>query len=137
MVRQHDTRVKVPETFASGQTSNVFDIYDDDSRLNLIRRCETEIGEAKRKSYFINCKKCLKISTMNVRTIKTQRLREELVCSTITEKVDVLGIQEHRMLHTEDIKYETVNGRILIISSAWRNDSGAATGGVGILLNKN
>ena len=71
---------------------------------------------------------------MNVRAIRTQRLREELVCSTITEKVDVLGIKEHRMLHTEDIKYETVNGRTLITSSAWRNDSGAATGGVGILL---
>ena len=47
-----------------------------------------------------------------------QRLRKELVCNTIAEKVDVLGIQEHRMLHTKDIKYETVNGRTLITSSA-------------------
>ena len=72
---------------------------------------------------------------MKVRTIRTHRLREELVCNTIADKIDALGIQEHRLLHTEDIKYEMVNGRTLIISSAWRNDSGAATGGVGILLN--
>ena len=135
MVGQHDTRVRVPETFASGQTSNVFDIYDDDSRLNRIRRCGTKIGVTRKISYFLNCNKCLKISTMNVRTIRTQRLREELVCNTITEKADVLGIQKHRMLHTEDMKYETVNEKTLITSSAWRNDSGAATGEVEILLN--
>ena len=46
---------------------------------------------------------------MNVRTKRTQRLREELVCSTIKGKVDVLGIKKHRMLHTENTKYETVN----------------------------
>ena len=49
----------------------------------------------------------------------------------------MLGIQEHRMLHIEDIKYERVNGRTVITSSAWRNDNGAATGGVGNLLNSN
>ena len=74
MVEQHDTRVRVSETFASGQTSNFSDIYDDDSRLNRIRRCKTEIGEARRKYYFLNCNKCLKISTMNVRTIRTQTM---------------------------------------------------------------
>ena len=57
---------------------------------------------------------------MDVRTIRTQRLLEKLVCNTISEKVDVLGIQEHRMLHTEDIKYETVKNTDYIVSVAKR-----------------
>ena len=50
MVGQHDTRVRVSETIASGQTSNISEIDDDDSRLNRIRKCKTDISEARRKS---------------------------------------------------------------------------------------
>ncbi|XP_060754232.1 uncharacterized protein LOC132865717 [Neoarius graeffei] len=44
--------------------------------------------------------------------------------------IDVLGIQEHRIVHEEAV----INGSMLITTSATRNQAGAAVGGVGILL---
>ena len=69
---RHNARVRVPETIAPGQTSIVS--FNDASHLNRIRRCEMEVGEVRRKTSLLNCKSCIKISTMNVRTIRTHRL---------------------------------------------------------------
>ena len=50
----------------------------------------------------------------------------------------IMGIQEHRIVHTEPIKIEKfVNGTSLITASAWRNGRGAAVGGVGFMVTKN
>ena len=49
--------------------------------------------------------------------------------------IDILGFQEHRIVHEEPVRYEEVDGKLLVTASAWRNDCGAANGGVGILLN--
>ncbi|XP_072047147.1 uncharacterized protein [Amphiura filiformis] len=45
-----------------------------------------------------------------------------------------LGIQEHRIVHKEPVRYENILGQTLITTSAVRNRAGAATGGVGIVL---
>ena len=45
---RHNARVRIPETIAPGQTSNVS--FNDASHLNRIRRCETEVGEVRRKT---------------------------------------------------------------------------------------
>ena len=51
------------------------------------------------------------------------------------QKIEVLGIQEHCIIHDDPVKHENIQGKTLVTSSAWRNDAGAATGGVGVLLN--
>ncbi|XP_029317080.1 craniofacial development protein 2-like [Cottoperca gobio] len=49
--------------------------------------------------------------------------------------VEILGIQEHRRVHTEDqIVYHRVEKCWFITSSAWQNEAQAATGGAGLLL---
>ena len=48
--------------------------------------------------------------------------------------IDILGIHEHRIVHEETHNYEYHNKNLLITSSAWRNEVGAAIGGVGIML---
>ncbi|XP_019623440.1 PREDICTED: craniofacial development protein 2-like, partial [Branchiostoma belcheri] len=48
--------------------------------------------------------------------------------------IDVLGIQEHRIVHEDEVRYESIHGNTLITTTASRNLAGAAVGGVGILL---
>ena len=71
---------------------------------------------------------------MNVR-IREQRCREELVSNLIEYDIEVLGIQENRIVHNKPVRYENILGMTLITTSATRNSAGATTGGVGIVLN--
>ncbi len=47
---------------------------------------------------------------------------------------DILGIPEHRIVHSEPVKYEKVPGYTIITTSVRRNDMVAGTGGIGIIL---
>ena len=49
------------------------------------------------------------------------------------QKIEVLGIQEHCIIHDDPVKHESIQGKTLVTLSAWRNDAGTATGGVGVL----
>ena len=48
--------------------------------------------------------------------------------------ISIIGIQEHRRIHDEEVKFQQIDNHMLITKSAWRNKAQAATGGVGILL---
>ena len=67
---------------------------------------------------------------MNVRTIREQRCREELVSNFTAYDIDILGLHEHRLVHDEPVKYESIQGKTLITTSATRNKAGSATRGV-------
>ncbi|CAH1242794.1 Hypp6974 [Branchiostoma lanceolatum] len=82
----------------------------------------------------VNCRTVTTISTLNVRTIREARSSEELAANLSLYGIDVLGIQEHRIVHEEEVRYEDINGSMLITTTASRNQAGAAVGGVGILL---
>ncbi|XP_049332441.1 uncharacterized protein LOC125800254 [Astyanax mexicanus] len=63
------------------------------------------------------------------------KIREELAHCVEERGVEILGIQEHRRVHTEDpIAYNRVERCMFISASAWRNEAQAATGGVGLML---
>ena len=75
------------------------------------------------------------IGSLNVRTLKRSKL--ELVDRMVANKVEILGIQEHRIVHSEETRTEAFQGGVkLITGSAWRNGCGASVGGVGILVSK-
>ena len=48
--------------------------------------------------------------------------------------VHILGIQEHRIIHSSEIEYQNLGNSTLITASAWRNDIDKAVGGVGLVL---
>lgn len=51
--------------------------------------------------------------------------------------VEILGIQEHRLVHEERVRVERVGGSsYLVTTSATRNSAQAAVGGVGFVLSK-
>ena len=91
--------------------------------------------DACRRRKLVNCRRAISISTMNVRTIRKQHYREELVLNRIECNIGVLGIQEHRIIHEEPVRYESILDRTLITTSATKNKARAATGGVDIVLN--
>lgn len=89
------------------------------------------------KNNIISCNSLSLIGTLNVRTIREQHKRLELVNRFINSGVKILGIQEHRIVHQEDIKIHQFKGGVTLISaSAWRNGRGASMGGVGVMVSK-
>ena len=86
------------------------------------------------RTKLLNCKANTTIATLNTRTLRIRKTRDELVHQFLDSKIDILGIQEHRILHEEPFRYEQNYSTEMITASAWRSEAGAAIGGVGILL---
>ena len=77
------------------------------------------------------------MGTLNVRTCRKTSVRLELVDRFLENGLEVLGIQEHRVVYSEDLKVEDHQEGVRFISvSAWRNGSGASVGGVGALVSR-
>ena len=87
------------------------------------------------KNGLVTCRQQTMISTLNVRTLRTDDRREELCHSFEKQGIDILGIQEHRIVHEDTpVKYEKLLGSTLITTTSWKNRSNAAQGGVGLLV---
>ena len=53
----------------------------------------------------------------------------------IDHNIDMICIQEHRYIHSKDIRYHyTSNEWMLVSASAWKNSVNAMIGGVGMLI---
>ncbi|XP_071480868.1 craniofacial development protein 2-like [Diadema antillarum] len=90
--------------------------------------------KAKRESV-LSCRRTTKIGTLNVRTIRTGDKREELGHLFEESGLQILAIQEHRILHEEPIRRTRIGVRShLITTSAVRNSAQAAVGGVGFMI---
>lgn len=74
------------------------------------------------------------MATLNVRTLREQYKRDELGTCFQNSGVQILGIQEHRIVHSSEIEYQNLGNCTLITASACRTSGGAATGGVGIVV---
>ena len=58
-----------------------------------------------------------------------------MTASAIDHSIDIICIQEHRYLHTEDIKYHNSgNGWTFASTPAWKNSVSAMIEGVGMLI---
>ena len=97
---------------------------------SLFEKSATEL-----KQKLLKCKQTIQIATFNVRTLNRIGQQPELITSAIEHKIDIICIQEHRYMHTEDIKYhQTGNAWTLATVSAWKNSVNATVGGVGMLI---
>ena len=85
---------------------------------------------------FLKTKIPIKIATLNTRTLKDEWRLKELIFNMQKQRISIIGLQEHRRVQKEDLKYLQLEDHLLVTASAWRNSAQAATGGVGILLNK-
>ena len=98
---------------------------------SVFEKSATELKQQK----LLKCKQTIQIATFYVRTLNRIGQLPELIASAVEHKIDIICIQEHRYMHTEDIKYhETGNGWTLVTVSAWKNSVNAAVGEVGMLI---
>ena len=75
------------------------------------------------------------MATFNANTVREEARLEELAHCAEERGVEIVGVQEHRRVHTDrPIQHRRVSVSTFITSSAWRNTSQAATGGVGLLV---
>ena len=107
-------------------------IVDDDSASNRSRREESDAQPG--KATILKCKKSKKISTFNSRNLREDWRLEELLSSMKKNYISIVGVQEHRRVTDEELKFTKVNNFHFITTPAWRNSSQAATGDVGIVL---
>ena len=96
---------------------------------------EKSTADLKLKQKLLKCKSTMQIATFNVRTLNRIGQLPELTASAIDHNIDIICLQEHRYLHSEDIKYhDTSNGWTFVSSSAWKTQVNATIGGVGMLI---
>ena len=119
-------------------TYEVQDI-DEDASVNRLRREVSEGSTAVLPNRaLLRCRKPVIMASFNANTARTDEDAIEIAYCAESCGIDILGIQEHRRVHDEDqkedIKFEKVESYHLLTSSAWRNESQASQGGVGLLL---
>ena len=137
MAEINDTRVKVPANILVNETTSPYDETNDVDSSNPSGRVPIDSGRVNKKPNFLKCKKTVNIGTMNTRSLRSPHKQLELCVLAQRYNNDVIGIQEHRMVHNDnsDVQFENLtDGYQLVTQSAWRNTSGAAVGGVGVLL---
>ncbi|XP_067045767.1 uncharacterized protein [Acropora muricata] len=129
----NNTRVKVPNNSATSANVESEDANEALSPNPVSGRDEAD-DHTNGRSKLVSCKQTLRVATLNVRTLNGVQRQSELVTNFNKQRIDLIGIQEHRIVHDQPIQYQSIQGRSLITSSAWKNVCGAAIGGVGILL---
>ncbi len=140
----NSTRVKAPNINITGDETRT----DDSSSLNPSGRDgddtlepDTSPKKENRKHQknlkLFRARREALIGTFNIRTVRKEEKRLELVDRFLHSKVEVMSIQEHRIVHEEEIAIETYEEGVRFITiSAWRSSSQAATGGVGVMVTK-
>ena len=127
----HNTRVKIPNlTFPSTETISK-EKYDEPTtnpqgRVDLEKRVGNEAKLLRFKLETI-------VSTMNVRTIREEHKQIELKYNFESHDLHIIGIQEHRIMHNETVKYNNIGHSTLITTTEWNNYQGVSTGGIGIM----
>ena len=88
------------------------------------------------KRNLLKCKRSIKMSTFNVRTMQPISQISELIATAEKNQIDVISVQEHRFYHDDLVlKYhEFEKGWTFISASAWKNTINSTIGGIGMLL---
>ena len=95
---------------------------------------EKSASELKLKQKFLKCKSAIQIAIFNVWTLNWIGQLPEPTVLALDHNIDIICIQEHRHIHSKDIKYhDTGNGYMFVLASAWKNSVNAMIGGVGML----
>ncbi|KAJ8413164.1 hypothetical protein AAFF_G00091600 [Aldrovandia affinis] len=109
--------------------------YDDWTPNPLQWRGRVQSDHSPLTNALLRCRRPFIMATYNANTVREEARLEELAHCAEERGVEILAVQEHRRVHTDQpINYRRVGGCTFITSSAWRNDAQAATGGVGLMV---
>ena len=76
------------------------------------------------------------ISNINTRSVLKDSRKLEIATRTSKFKIDVICLQEHRIIHKHEIAKESLHGNFLLTCSATKNSVNAAIRGVEFLLSR-
>ena len=105
----NSTRVQAPDSRSSGKSTQITSLNYDASALNLSRRAAVDTGPTGRPNKFLKCKNKVIVSTFNVRTLNQPHCVGELTTSALKFNIDVLCIQEHRLIHDSSYDLKKVS----------------------------
>ena len=139
MKSQQNTNPILPAPGVSRTTDRIGDtgrpLVDRQNEVGSLNQLQHEPMESNSQPRsFLRCRNSMKIATFNVNTIRNDNKKEELAYVTNKHQIEIIGIQEHRIIHNDEIEYRNLGDHHLITSSAWRNNAQASQGGVGLLL---
>ena len=89
---------------------------------------------SQRVEALLRCGQRYIVGTHNVNTLRDENRAAELDQCRKEAGIEILGVQEHRIIHTDPIEFKRIGSSCLITSSGWRNQAQASQGGVGLLL---
>ena len=67
--------------------------------------------------------------------MRSQAKQAELSHLMKANGVEIIGLADHKIMHSDSINYKGVNGYLLITSRAWQNNQNVPNGGVGLMMN--
>ena len=133
---RNSTTVKARESLPRQRPNASSRATDEENGLNPPGRSYSDIAP---KRGLFDPKVSYTIGTLNCRSLNSTFSREELNLHTNTFNLQIVCIQEHRLVHrTDDPEFvaHDIGKSILFTSSAYRNNVGAAVGGVGFTVQK-
>ena len=96
---------------------------------------EKSTTKLKVKQEILKCKCPIQIVTFNVWTWNRIGQLQQLTVSAIDHSIDIICIQEHRCIYSENIKYhDTGNRWTLATAFAWKSSFNTIIGGLGIFI---
>ena len=134
MKNDRSTKVEAPNSRpVSLQACSLLN-SNDDMLPNTSGR-STFDGKCRTGRKTLDCRKSLIVAFQNVRTLHSQAKQAELSHLMKANGVEIIGLADHKIMHSDSINYKGVNGYLLITSSAWQNNQNVPNGGVELMMN--
>lgn len=114
----------------------------DDSRINETTSLNPPgrdmVGRNRKKEKFklLKLKKDYIVPVLNVGTVKRTIKKEELKQRFSKNRIDILGIVDHKNIHDDPIEYYEKQNVTFITTSATKNANNAQIRGLGLLINR-
>jgi len=148
--RINNTRVPVPTTAEGGESCYDLASLNPTGRLPTGRLSTgrlsndgLDLPEAtlktnkNNKNRLLSCTETTYIGTLNTRTLRTMERMSEMVHLFEESGVEILAVQEHRVVHDEPVRMKCLGKNCYFVStSAWRNSVQASVGGVGFFMTR-
>ena len=134
MKNDRSTKVGAPKSRpVSVQACSLLNSNDD--MLSNPFGSSTSDGKCRTGHQPLDCHKSLNVAFQNVKTLRSQAKQTELSHLIKAHGVDIIGLADHKIMHSNFINYKVVNGYLLITSSTWQNNHNVPNGGVGHMIN--
>ena len=118
-LRPRSTRVKAPANIRPAPQASTPSTAHDVVSPNPQGR---DAADRRKDKGFLTCKEHKQVGTLNTRTLSEEYKRKELANIFNRVKLSILGITDHKIVHTKDddaVKYWKLENCTLITTSAW------------------